>query len=80
MNFAKIRLSICAYGSVRFARYNLQSNFFEEITEKYKFFVGLSIDSKILFLFNSIDPFICRLVAAFFLDIINYRYQTLYHK
>ena len=48
-------------------------NFFAEITGKYKFF-----NSKILFLFNDIDPFICRSVAAFVFVVMNYRYQTLY--
>ena len=44
---------------------NFRSKFFDEITGKYKFFKDLSINSKILFLFNDIDPFICRSVAAF---------------
>ena len=57
---------------------NFRSKFFDEITRKYKFFKDVSINSKILFLFNSIDPFICRSVAAFlFVVIMNYRYQTL---
>ena len=58
---------------------NFRSKFFDEITGKYKFFKDLSINSKILFLFNSIDPFICRSVAAFLFVVMNYRYQT-FHK
>ena len=51
---------------------------FDEITRKYQFFEELDINSKILFLFNSIDPFNCRSVAALVYEIMNSRYKKLY--
>ena len=59
---------------------SFRSKFFYEITGKYQFFGELDINSKILFLFNSIDPFICRSVAAFVYEIMNSRYKKLYNK
>ena len=38
---------------------------------KYYFFNDLDVKSKILFLFNNIDPFICKPVAAFIFEIMN---------
>ena len=55
-----------------------ETKVFDEITRKYQFFEQLDINSKILFLFNSIDPFICRSVAAFVYEIMNSRYKKLY--
>ena len=44
---------------------NLRSKLFNEITEKYTtLFKDLDTNSKIMFLFNSIDPVICRSMAA----------------
>ena len=43
----------------------LRNKFFDEIINKYNFFNDLDVKSKILFLFNNIDPFICKPVAAF---------------
>ena len=39
--------------------------FFNDIADKYSLFNELDINAKVLFLFNSIDPFVCRLTAAF---------------
>ena len=38
----------------------------------------LDVNSKIVFLFNNIDAFICRSVAAFVYDITNYRNTMLF--
>ena len=60
---------------------NFRSTFFDDVTQKYNSFKDLLDDnSKILFLFNSIDPFICRSVAAFIFDIIKFRYKRLFLK
>ena len=50
----------------------LRNKFFDEIINKYNFFNDLDVKSKILFLFNNIDPFICKPVAAFW----DYELQT----
>ena len=58
---------------------NLRIKLFNELTEKYIFFKDLdSINLKILFLFNSIDPVICRSIAAY--DCMNYRQELLFQK
>ena len=50
----------------------LRNKFFDEIINKYNFFNDLDEKSKILFLFNNIDPFICKSVAAFiYFEIMN---------
>ena len=51
----------------------LRDKLFNEITEKYNFFKDLDERSKILFLFNNIDPFACKSVAAFIFEIMNQR-------
>ena len=51
---------------------------FNEITEKYAHCKELDAQSKILFLFNSIDPTVCRKTAAFAHDCMNYRQQLLF--
>ena len=43
----------------------IRKKIFLEIHEKYSHFNSLDNTSKILFLFNSVDPFICRSTAAF---------------
>ena len=50
---------------------SLRMKFFNIITEKYT-------QSKILFLFNGIDPIVCRKTAAFAYDCMNYRRQMLF--
>ena len=55
--------------------YTLRNKFFHEIINKYNFLNDLDVKSKILFLFNSIDPFICKSVAAFIFEIMNCRHD-----
>ena len=57
----------------------LRSKFFNEVIVKFNSFKHLDNNSRILFLFNSIDPFICRSVAAFIFEIMNYRYKVRLH-
>ena len=59
---------------------NFRSKFFDDVIQKYNSFKDLDVNSKILFLFNSIDPFICRSVAAFIFDIMKFRYKRLFPK
>ena len=44
---------------------NLRTKYFNEINDKYQNFNNLDTNSKILFLFNSADPFVCRTTAAY---------------
>ena len=64
------------------ALYNdvLRNKFFDEIITKYNFFNDLDVKSKILFLFNNIDPFICKSVAAFIFEIMNCRHDHVISK
>ena len=55
---------------------NLRSKFFEDIIRKYPHFNDFDDNSKIFFLFNNVDPTICRLTAADIHSCMNYR-QTL---
>ena len=57
---------------------SLRMKIFNIITEKYTHFKELDAQSKILFLFNSIDPTVCRKTAAFACDCMNYRRQMLF--
>ena len=59
---------------------NFRSKFFDDVIQKYNSFKDLDVYSKILFLFNSIDPIICRSVAAFIFDIMKFRYKRLFPK
>ena len=47
------------------------NKFLDEIIKKYNSFTNLDVKSNILFLFNNIDPFICKSVAAFIFEIMN---------
>ena len=58
----------------------LRLKLFNEITEKNIRFKGLDNKSKILFLFNSIDPTICRSLAAFIFNCMYLRNETLFQK
>ena len=58
----------------------LRNKFFDEIITKYNFFNDLDVKSKSLFLFNNIDPFICKSVAAFIFEIINGRHDHVISK
>lgn len=42
----------------------LRNKFFDEITKKYNFFNDFDVKSKLLFLFNNVDPFIFKSVAT----------------
>ena len=44
---------------------DLRLNFFNEIADKYCILNEFDINGKTLFLSNNIDPFVCRLTAAF---------------
>ena len=44
---------------------SFRSKLFNEITEKYVLFKDLDRNSKIMFLFNSIDPVICKSIAVY---------------
>ena len=52
-----------------------RNKFLDEIIKKYNSFTNLDVKSNILFLFNNIDPFICKSVAAFIFEIMNCRYN-----
>ena len=56
----------------------LRSKFFDEVIENP--FKDLDNNSRIFSFLNSIDPFVCRSVAAFIFDIVNHRYKMLFHK
>ena len=58
----------------------LRNKFFDETITKYNFFNDLDVKSKLLFLFNNIDPFICKSVAAFIFEIINGRHDHVISK
>ena len=58
----------------------LLSKFFDETITKYNFFDDLDVKSKILFLFNNIDPFICKSVTAFLFEIMNCRHDHVISK
>ena len=47
---------------------DIRKKCFDEINDKYQNFNDLYNISKILFLFNSVDPFICRTIAACIYD------------
>ena len=44
---------------------SLSSKFFADVNERYPIFNALDNNLKIIFLFNNIDPFICRRTAAY---------------
>ena len=55
---------------------NIRKKIFLEIHEKYSHFNSLVNTSKILFLFNSVDPFICRSTAAFVFECMTHRMRA----
>ena len=57
----------------------LRNKYFDEIINKYNFFNDLDVKSKILFLFNNIDPFICKSVAAFISQFWDYEHDRHNH-
>ena len=58
----------------------LCNKFCDEIITKYNFFNDLDVKSKILFLFNNIDPFICKSFADYFFQIMNCRHDHVISK
>ena len=58
----------------------LRSKFSNEVIVQFNSFKDLDNNSRILFLSNSIDPFICRSAAAFIFEIMDHRYKMLFHK
>ena len=56
----------------------LRSKLYDEIVHEYNFFQDLDITSKILFLFNNTDPFVCRSLAAFVYEVMSYRKSRLF--
>ena len=54
---------------------SLHLNFFNDITDKYSLFNELDINAKVLFLFNSIDPFVCISTAAFVFQAMSLRHE-----
>ena len=65
-------LALCV---IRFA-----TNFLMKSLTNITFFNDLDVKSKILFLFNKIDPFICKSVAPFIFEIINCRHNHVISK
>ena len=59
---------------------NLRLKFFSEISDRHTLFKDLDVTSKLLFLFNSIDPSICRSIAAFVFECMRYRHDMLFQK
>ena len=60
---------------IRFA-----TNFVMKSLPNITFFNDLDVRSKILFLFNNIDPFICKSVAAYIFEIMNCRHDHVISK
>ena len=54
----------------------IRKKIFLDIHEKYSHFNSLDNTSKILFLFNSVDPFICRSTAAFVFECMTHRMRA----
>ena len=50
--------------------------FMDDITSKYPSFVSLDDHHKIIFLFNSIDPFICRKLGYFIYEAFELRNKS----
>ena len=44
---------------------DIRDEYFKEITDRYPAFDKFNNMTKIIFLFNNVDPFICRSVAAY---------------
>ena len=54
----------------------MRNFFLAEINVRYQNFNDLDNISKILFLFNSVDPFVCRTIAAYIYDSMLIRQST----
>ena len=65
-----VLFSCTLYNGTRLDLYN-------RINAKYLFFTEFNLDSKIVyFLFNSIDPFVCRLISAYIFQMMETRRET----
>ena len=51
---------------------DIRKKYLAEINDRYQNLNDLDNTSKILFLFNSVDPFVCRTIAAYIYDSIKY--------
>ena len=56
------------------------TNFLMKSLKKYNFFNDLDVKVKLLCLFNNIDPLICKSVAAFIFEIMNWRHYHVISK
>ena len=56
------------------------TNFLMKSLKIYNFFNDLDVKVKLLFLFNNIDPLICKSVAAFIFVIMNCRHYHVISK
>ena len=70
-----VTLCFLALYMIRFA-----TNFVMKSLPNITFFNDLDVRSKILFLFNNIDPFICKSVAAYIFEIMNCRHDHVISK
>ena len=59
---------------------SLRLKFFNDITDKYSFFNELDLDAKVLSLFNSIDPSVCRSIVAFVFQAMLLRHEISFFK
>ena len=57
-----------------------ETNFLMKSLRNIPFFNDLDVKSKILFLFNNIDPFISKSVAAYIFAIMNFRHYHVISK
>ena len=51
----------------------LRSKFFVDMIKNYPHFHDLDDNFKIIFVFNNVDPIICRLTAAYIYLCVDYR-------
>ena len=56
---------------------DIRKTFFNKINVRYQYFNDLDNNSKILFLFNNVDPFVCRTIAAYIYDSMLIRQSML---
>ena len=73
----KMNVTLCSLAlfMIRFA-----TNFVMKSLPNIIFFNDLDVKSKILFLFNNIDPFICKSFAAYIFEIMNCRHDHVISK
>ena len=59
------------------AQHDIRDKYFKEITDRYPVFDTFNNMTKIVFLFNNVDPFICRSVAAYVDTCLDQRKEQL---